>query len=44
MFYNQGSVILLDILGVDKLASSMALTMAIQCIGLLIGTLISGSV
>ncbi|KAH3797072.1 monocarboxylate transporter 4-like isoform X2 [Dreissena polymorpha] len=38
----QDTVILLDILGADKFASSLAVTMAAQCVSLLVGPTISG--
>ncbi|KAH3799815.1 monocarboxylate transporter 4-like [Dreissena polymorpha] len=38
----QGSVVLLDMLGVDKFASSLAVQMAAQCVSLLVGPTISG--
>ena len=38
----QRSVIMVDLLGLDKLASSMALTMVAQAAGILLGPTISG--
>lgn len=38
----QGTVIMLDILGVDKLSSSLAITMTVQCIAMFLGPTISG--
>ena len=39
----QRSVIMLDLLGLDKLASSMALSMCAQAAGILLGPTISGT-
>ncbi|XP_045195877.2 monocarboxylate transporter 9-like isoform X2 [Mercenaria mercenaria] len=38
----QGAVVMMDLLGVDKLASSMAVTMAVQCIAIFLGPTVSG--
>ncbi|XP_052790345.1 monocarboxylate transporter 9-like [Mya arenaria] len=38
----QGSVVMIDILGVDKMASSLAVSMAVQCIAVIIGPTVSG--
>ncbi|XP_052788730.1 uncharacterized protein LOC128223490 [Mya arenaria] len=38
----QGSVVLIDILGVDKMASSLAVSMAVQCFAVIIGPTVSG--
>ncbi|WAR31471.1 MOT12-like protein [Mya arenaria] len=37
-----GSVVLIDILGVDKMASSLAVSMAVQCFAVIIGPTVSG--
>lgn len=38
----QGTVIMLDMLGVDKLASCLAVTMTVQCVAVFLGPTISG--
>ncbi|KAL4219366.1 solute carrier 16 [Mactra antiquata] len=38
----QGSVIMMDMLGVDKFASSLAVTMTVQCVAVFLGPTISG--
>ena len=44
IFVFQRSVVMVDLLGLDKFASSMALSMCAQAAGILLGPTISGKI